>query len=223
MVQLELRQIRVPPGQRLQLENVSWADFEAILDELGEHRGTRIAYSEGILEIMAPLPEHETAKVFIGDFVKILLDETGVEWISLGSTTFKQQFMAAGIEPDDCFYIQNCRRMVGRDRLDLAVDPPPDLAIEVDLTSRTQISAYASLRIPEVWCYDSGKLHISVLRNGNYVDAKVSPTFPNFFVFEVIPQFIKRGQTEVMSSVRRAFQQWVRERLTLSEAEGLTR
>jgi Uma2 family endonuclease len=214
MVQLHLRQIRVPPGQRVQLENISWTDFEAILAELGEHRGTRIAYSEGTLEIMAPLPEHETAKVFIGDFVKILLDQTGVEWISLGSTTFKQQFMAAGIEPDDCFYIQNCGRMVGRDRLDLAIDPPPDLAIEVDLTSRTQISAYAALKVPEVWCYDSGKLKISVLRNGNYVDTKVSSTFPNFPLFEVIPQFIKRGQAEVMSSVRRAFQQWVRERLT---------
>lgn len=214
MVQLQLQQIRVPPGQRVQLENISWTDFEAILAELGEHRGTRIAYSEGILEIMAPLPEHETRKVFIGDFVKILLDETGVEWISLGSTTFKQQLMAVGIEPDDCFYIQNCARMVGRDRLELAIDPPPDLAIEIDLTSRTQISAYAALKVPEVWCYDSGKLKISVLQNGNYVDTKVSPTFPNFPLFEVIPQFIKRGQAEVMSSVRRAFQQWVREQLT---------
>jgi Uma2 family endonuclease len=193
----------------VQLENISWTDFEAILDELGEHRVTRIAYSEGILEIMAPLPEHETAKVFIGDFVKILLDEMGVEWISLGSTTFKQQLMAAGIEPDDCFYIHNCGRMVGCTRLDLAVDPPPDLAIEVDLTSRTQISAYAALRIPEVWCYNSGKLKISVLQDDNYVDVNVSPTFPNFPVFEVIPQFILRGETEVMSSVRRAFQQWV--------------
>jgi len=213
MVQLQLRQIRVPPGQRVQFENISWTDFEAILDELGEHRGTRIAYSAGILEIMAPLPEHETAKVFIGDFVKILLDEMTLEWISLGSTTFKQQLMAAGIEPDDCFYIQNCGRMVGRDRLDLAVDPPPDLVIEVDLTSKTQISAYAALRVPEVWCYDSGILKICVLRDSNYVDINVSPTFPNFPLLEVIPQFIKRSQTEVMSSVRRAFQQWVREEL----------
>jgi len=209
MVQLQLKQIRVPPGQRVQLENISWTDFEAILAELGEHRGTRIAYSEGILEIMAPLPEHETAKVFIGDFVKILLDEMEVEWISLGSTTFKQQLMSAGIEPDDCFYIQNCGRIVGRDRLDLAVDPPPDLVIEVDLTSRTQISAYAALKVPEVWCYDSGKLKISVLRDGKYVDANVSPTCLNFPVFEMIPQFIKRGQTEAMSSIRRAFQQYV--------------
>lgn len=210
MVQLQLKQIRVPPGQRVQLENISWTDFEAILSELGEHRGTRIAYSEGVLEIMAPLPEHETAKVFIGDFVKILLDEMGIEWISLGSTTFKQQLMAAGIEPDDCFYIQNCARMVGRDRLDLTVAPPPDLAIEIDLTSKTQISAYAALQVPEVWCYDKSKLKISVLHNGAYLDANVSPTFPDV-PLHIIPEFIKRGQTEVMSSVRRAFRQWVQE------------
>ncbi|MDF5719179.1 MAG: Uma2 family endonuclease [Rhizonema sp. PD37] len=210
MVQIEVRQIRVPPGQRVQLENISWMDFEAILAELGERRATRIAYSERILEIMAPLPEHETAKVFIGDFVKILLDEMSIEWISLGSTTFKQQLMAVGIEPDDCFYIQNCARMVGRERLDLTVDPPPDLAIEVDLTSRTQISAYEALKVPEVWCYHRGNLQISVLQDGFYVDSLASRIFPDFPLLEIIPQFIKRGQIEVMSSVRRAFQQWVR-------------
>ncbi len=209
MVQIPLRQIRVPPGQCIQLENISWTDFEAIIAELGEHRSTRIAYSEGILEIMAPLPEHETNKVFIGDFVKILLDEMNVEWISLGSTTFKQQLMAAGIEPDDCFYIQNCVQMVGRQRLDLTIDPPPDLAIEIDVTSKTQISAYQALKVLEVWCYDRG-LNISVLRDGLYVDVQFSPTFPGLPLREVIPQFIKRGQTEVMSSVRRAFRQWVR-------------
>ncbi len=210
MVQIGVRQIRVPPGQRVQLENISWMDFEAILAELGERRATRIAYSDGILEIMAPLPEHETAKVFIGDFVKILLDDMSIEWISLGSTTFKQQLMAVGIEPDDCFYIHNCARMVGRERLDLAVDPPPDLAIEVDLTSRTQISAYEALKVPEVWCYHRGNLQISVLQDGLYADSLVSPTFPNFPLLEIIPQFVKRGQIEAMSSVRRAFQQWVR-------------
>lgn len=210
MIQLQLQQIRVPPGQRVQLENISWTDFETILAELGEHRGTRIAYIKGILEIMAPSPEHETAKVFIGDFVKILLDEMGIEWISLGSTTFKQQLMAVGIEPDDCFYIQNCARVVGRDRLDLTVDPPPDLAIEIDLTSKTEMSAYAALQVPEVWCYDKGKLKISVFYNGTYVEANVSPTFPDMPV-HIIPEFIKRGQSEVMSVVRRAFRQWAQE------------
>jgi Uma2 family endonuclease len=130
MVTLQLRQLHVPPGQRLLIEDVTWADFEAIVEELGEHRGTRVAYSQGVLEIVSPLPAHEKAKVIISDLVKILLDELDMPWESLGSTTFRRAEMAAGIEPDDCFYIQHHAAMVGKERLDLRVDPPPDLVIE---------------------------------------------------------------------------------------------
>jgi Uma2 family endonuclease len=213
MVQFQLNQIRITPGQRVQLEQISWSDFEAILAELGEKRSTRIAYCDGVLEIMSPLPEHETAKVFLGDFVKILLDELHLDWISLGSTTFKKQLMAVGIEPDDCFYIQNSQRMVGRTRLDLAIDPPPDLAIEVDLTSKTQISAYEALQVPEVWCYDSGRLKFFVLQQGHYRESLTSLNFPALPLLETLPQWIQRGQTEVMSTVGRSFRQWVREQI----------
>jgi Uma2 family endonuclease len=214
MVQLQLNQIRVSPGQRVQLERVSWSEFEAILAELGEGRSTRIAYCDETLEMMAPLPEYETAKVFLGDFVKALLNELEIEWISLGSTTLKQQLMAAGIEPDDCFYIQSCQQMVGKTRLDLAIDPPPDLAIEVDLTSKTQISAYEALKVPEVWCYDNGSLKFFVLEKGRYIEAQFSPNFPDLPLLECLPQFIQRGQTEVMSAVQRSFRQWMREQIT---------
>ena len=103
MVTLQLRQLHVPPGQRLLIEDVTWADFEAIVEELGEHRGTRVAYSQGVLEIVSPLPAHEKAKVIISDLVKILLDELDMPWESLGSTTFRRAEMAAGIEPDIVF------------------------------------------------------------------------------------------------------------------------
>ncbi len=142
MVTLQVRQIRVPPGQTVLIDDVSWEEFEAILEELGDHRGTRLAYNKGTLEIMAPLPEHEKAKVVISDLIKILLDEYDMSWESLGSTTFQRADMAAGIEPDDCFYIQHHAVMIGRDRVDLTIDPPPDLALEVDLTSQTQLRAY---------------------------------------------------------------------------------
>jgi Uma2 family endonuclease len=206
-------QLDLLPGQRVQLGRVSWSEFEAILAELGEGRSTRVAYFDGTLELMAPLPEHETAKVFLGDFVKTLLNELETDWISLGSTTFKQQLMAAGIEPGDCFYIKNCRSMVGKTRLDLALDPPPDLAIEVDLTSKTQISAYEALKVPEVWCYDNGDLKFFVLQNGQYIESLFSPTFPTLPLSDCLPQFIRQGQSEVMSTVQRSFRQWVREQL----------
>ncbi|MBW4540894.1 MAG: Uma2 family endonuclease [Myxacorys chilensis ATA2-1-KO14] len=211
MVTLQLRQIDIPPGQRILFRDVSWQEFEAILDEMGENRASRVAYSQGILEIMSPLREHETTKVFISDFVKMLLDEMGTEWISLGSTTFRKEVMAAGIEPDDCFYIQNYVQMVGKKRLDLSVDPPPDLALEVDLTSKTQMVAYEALKVPEVWCFDNGVLKIYVLQNDHYELVQTSPTFPDLSLVQMIPQFIRRGQSEPMSAVRRSFRQWLKE------------
>src|SRR3989454_1229956 len=178
MVTLQLRQLHVPPGQRLLIEDVTWADFEAIVEELGEHRGTRVAYSQGVLEIVSPLPAHEKAKVIISDLVKILLDELDMPWESLGSTTFRREEMAAGIEPDDCFYIQHQAEMVGKDRIDLTVDPPPDLVIEIDVTSTTALQAYKALQVPELWRYHNRALQIFVLRDGTYVASPMSPTFP---------------------------------------------
>ncbi len=213
MVTLQLRQIRVPPGQRIILEDVSWQVFEAILNELGEHRGSRVAYSQGTLEIMAPLPEHERAKVIIGDLVKALLDELNLNWESLGSTTFKRKDKTAGIEPDDCFYIQNYRLMIGKDRIDLTIDPPPDLAIEIDVTSKTQISAYEALKIPEIWRYENGNVEINLLQGEQYVKSQTSLIFPNFPIIELITRFIEMARTTGTSSALRAFRKWVKEQM----------
>jgi Uma2 family endonuclease len=213
MVQVSVERIQVQPGSRVLLEAVNWQHFEEILVALGDRRNTRIAYSEGTLEIMAPLPEHETDKVLLGDLVKILLDAFDRDWISLGSTTFKQELMRAGIEPDDCFYIQNAGRMVGKKRLDLSLDPPPDLAIEIDVTSKTQISAYLALQVPELWCYSGGKLAIHVYQNGQYVAVQDSPTLPGLDLQTLLPQYLARADQQVMSEVRRAFRDWVRSQL----------
>ncbi len=210
MVTLQVRQIEVLPGQRAILHDLNWPQFEAILDELGEKRATRVAYFAGTLEIRMPLPEHERAIVLIGDLLKILLDALDLEWESLGSTTFKNSAMLAGIEPDDCFYIQNCRAIIGIKRFDPAQNPPQDLAIEVDLTTQTQVSAYQALQIPEIWRYEDGKLAISVLRDGNYIDTAQSQNFPNIPVIEIISEFLAMNATEPMSAIRRSFQQRVK-------------
>ncbi|MEH1865659.1 MAG: Uma2 family endonuclease [Nostoc sp.] len=211
MVTLQLKQIRVPAGQRIILEDVSWQVFEAILNELGEHRGSRVAYSQGTLEIMAPLPEHERAKVIIGDLVKALLDELDLNWESLGSTTFKRKDISAGIEPDDCFYIQNYQLMIGKDKIDLTVDPPPDLAIEIDVTSKTQISAYQALKVPEIWRYESKNLEINLLQGEQYIKSLTSAIFPGFPVNKIIPQFVEMARTTGTSSALRSFRQWLKE------------
>jgi Uma2 family endonuclease len=213
MITLRLQQIRVPPGQRILLEAISWHEFEAIIEELGEHRGTRIAYSKGTLEIVSPLPEHEKAKVVVSDLLKVLLDELDMPWESLGSTTFRREEMAAGIEPDDCFYIQHQAAMVGKDRIDLAVDPPPDLAIEIDVTSTTALQAYAALQVPELWRYHNRALQIFVLRDGTYVLSPRSPTFPHIPVVEGVTQFVEMSRTAGTAPALRAFRQWVQEHI----------
>ncbi|WP_013321161.1 Uma2 family endonuclease [Gloeothece verrucosa] len=132
MVTLQLKQIDLLPGQKVVLREISWQQFEEIIKELGEHRSSRIAYSQGTLLIMTPLPEHEVVKEIISDLVKILLEELGLNCECFGSTTFKRQDLEQGIEPDESFYIQNYQQMIWKNRLDLMVDTPPDLAIEIE-------------------------------------------------------------------------------------------
>ena len=208
---LDVKRINVPPGQRVLLQDVTWQEFEKILDELGEHRAARIAYDDGTLEIMTPLPEHEDDKEIIGDLVKALLEELDIEFRSLGSTTFKNQKMAQGIEPDQCFYIQNESKIRGKKRLDLTVDPPPDLALEVDITSRTHPSIYKAIKVPELWRFDKRKLQINVLRNDSYVESQQSLNFPRLPLVEVIPQYLEQSKTAGRNATLKAFRFWVRE------------
>lgn len=213
MVQMQLGQLEVPPGQMLRLHNISWQDFEAILEELGEHRGTRLTYNRGTLEIMAPLPEHEVNKELIGDLVKILLDELNMDRECFGSTTFKRQDIAQGVEPDQCFYIQNHAVMRGKTRVDLTVDPPPDLAIEVDVTNRTQLETYQALGVPELWRYENRQLQIYVLRPDGYVESPVSPTFSIATLKETIERFVVQSKTDGASTALRAFRAWVKKQI----------
>lgn len=208
---LELNRLEVPPGQKVLLRDVSWQEFEAILEELGEHRAARVAYENGMLEIMTPLPEHEINKVFITNFVEILLEELDIEFLPLGSTTFKNELMKRGIEPDNCFYIQNESLVRGKDRLDLTGDPPPDLALEIDITSRTHPSIYQALAVPELWRFKKGKLQINVLQDGKYIESTSSPTFPNFPLQQVIPEYLQQSKTIGRNKTMRTFRAWVKE------------
>ena len=184
-------QITLSPGSVVTIPNISWLEFESILQELGEKRRTRIAYSKSTLEIMVPLPEHERPKDLISDIVKILLKSAGRRYEPFGSTTFQREG-AAGVEPDACFYILNYQRMMGRRRL-LPDDPPPDLAIETDVTSKTKIDAYKIIGVPEIWVYDSGRLRIYLLQDGEYVESDISPNFPEIAIAQLIPAAVERA------------------------------
>ncbi|MEG3928679.1 MULTISPECIES: Uma2 family endonuclease [unclassified Microcoleus] len=184
-------QIELSPGSVVTIPNITWLEFESILEELGEKRSARVAYSKQTLEIMVPLPEHEIPRDLISDIVKILLKSAGRRYQPFGSTTFKREG-AAGVEPDACFYLLNYQRMIGRRRL-LPDDPPPDLAIETDVTSKTTIDAYKIIGVPEVWVYDSGRLRIYLLQDGEYVESDISPNFPEIAIAQLIPATVERA------------------------------
>ena len=186
-----VKQISLAPGSTVTIPQVSWQEFELILQQLGENRSARLIYSKGNLEIMVPLPEHEKPKELISDIVKILLKITGRKYEPFGSTTFKKEGIA-GVEPDACFYIQNYQYMIGRRRLQVD-DPPPDLAIEIDVTSKTAIEAYEAIGVPELWVYDNGRLTIYLLCNSKYSQSEISPTFPQIPLTQLIPAAVEKS------------------------------
>jgi len=211
MVTLQLRQLEVPPGQRILLHEVSWAEFEAILAELGDHRSTRLAYDHGLLELMAPLPEHEYFKETISDAVKDISEELAIDYESYGSTTWRKQAKQAGIEPDNCFYFQNEVLVRGKLTFDLSQDPPPDLALEIDLTSKSlnRFPIYARLGIPEIWAYDQGQLTVYLLQANEYHPSLKSCVFPSLNVQE-LPSLIEAHRDRGRLAGRRAVREWVR-------------
>lgn len=203
--------LTIAPGSSLLLEHVSWAAFERLLLEMGDTRAARVAYDQGTLEIMAPLPRHEYYKEVFGILVQDLADELDIDYETFGSTTWKRRDVLAGVEPDNCFYFQNEPAIRGKLNLDLTKDPPPDLAIEIDITSKSlnRMPIYARLGVPEVWRFDHGALRIYHLAGQAYVEHDTSLALPMIPVQEIIP-FIDQHLADGKKAMRRAFRAWVR-------------
>ncbi len=202
-ITVPIHAIELTPGSTVSIHNLSWQDFETLLLELGEHCHLRVAYYRGTLELMAPLALHERPHRIIADILKTILDAQGRDWEDFGSTRLKRP-QVAGIEPDTCFYIQNAALMHGCTDLDLDQYPPPDLAIEADLTSTTTINAYQAMQVPEVWVYRNSTLKIYMLEAGAYHQVSTSPTLPDLPLIELIPQLVRQAIDQGTSRMLRA-------------------
>ncbi|HCF25885.1 MAG TPA: hypothetical protein DEV81_01380 [Cyanobacteria bacterium UBA11049] len=203
-----------PAEQRTVLHNISWETFETLLRETGEDRGSRFAYECGILEIMTPLLEHENPKIQFDRFIFALAEELEIEIKSAGSTTLKRQVTNRAIEPDNCYYIQNEAPLRGRQKLDLETDPPPDLAIEIDITSSSvnKFGIYSALRISELWRYDGRNLKFYQLQSGQYIEGESSLAFPIVSVNDM-SGFIEQSKTMGEIALLKSFRAWVRDKL----------
>ncbi|MBO0350798.1 Uma2 family endonuclease [Phormidium pseudopriestleyi FRX01] len=199
---------------RVLLQNISWKTYERLLNEMGDHRNTRLNYDRGLLEIMTPLFEHENPKRILEKFVDALADVLNIEILSAGSTTLNRPDLARGSEPDSGFYIQNEQQVKGKRTINLKTDPPPDLVIEVDVTSSSidREGIYAAMGVPEIWRCDRGLLKFLQLRSGNYIETEHSLAFPLLPVTEVA-KFLEQSQTVGETTLLKAFRAWVREQI----------
>ncbi|KAM3100040.1 Uma2 family endonuclease [Phormidesmis sp. 146-35] len=200
--------------RRIVLHNVSWQAYEKFLDAMEESHSTRLTYYKGILEIVAPLESHENAGSLVGQFIEILTEELGLTLKSMGSTTLKRPEIKIGGEPDKCYYIANEPLVRGR-TVNLAIDPPPDLIIEVDIT-HTDINKnalYAEMGVGEFWRYNGKTLTIYQLQNGTYQEVSTSPTFA-WVEKERLYQFLKDCTQVGETQAKRMFRAWIREWLS---------
>ena len=203
--------VTVGKSDRVLLHNISWQKFENLIVDLGDSRAARLAYDRGTLEIMTPLPEHEYYKEIIGIIIQDIAEELELDYESLGSTTWKKKTVQTGVEADNCFYFQNEGVIRGKLEFDLDRDPPPDMVLEIDLTSKSlpRLPIYAALGVPEIWCYDNGKLTIYLLKNGKYNQTERSLTFPTLPIAD-IPSLIEKHRQNGRRAIRRAVRTWVR-------------
>lgn len=184
--------------QHVILEGITWQTYQALLRDAGDHRSTRFAYDQGILEIIMPSTYHEFLNRILEAIIRALTEELNMRLRGCGSTTINREDLARGVEPDSCFYIQNVDRILGKRKIDFQSDPPPDLALEVDITSssRRRFGIYLQLQIPEVWRYTEKQgIVIYQLQNGEYQECEFSPTFPMISGSSLM-QFLNLVETE---------------------------
>lgn len=204
---------RLPNDQRILLKGISWNFYEQLLQEPDEHR-IFVTYDRGTLEIMFPSGAHGRCASRVAMIVRIVAMELKIRFLSGGSTTFRLQSAEAGLEPDNCFYIQNVQSILGKDAIDLAIDPPPDLAIEIEMSRRLadRIEVYRRLGVPEIWLEDGRSLRILRLHDGEYKPAATSAALPAV-VPEQVHLLVLLSETTDEASWIQAVQEWVRQNL----------
>ncbi|BDA76246.1 hypothetical protein CAL7716_104120 (plasmid) [Calothrix sp. PCC 7716] len=186
---ISTEKIQLPSGMLVRVPG-SWQLYRTLCDSRGDSSIPRIKYRSGEILLMSPLPKHGREANILADVVKVLLDTQNRNYEAFTPITMELP-SESGIEPDYCFYIDNWQAVVGRDRLDWQTDPSPDLAIEIDVTSYTDVNDYAPYRVPEVWLFKRNQLLIYGLQNNKYQLQPTSRYFPNVDLQTLITQCLE--------------------------------
>ena len=197
---------------RVILRHISWQTYQSLIRDFEQEPALRLTYDRGTLEIRMPLDPHESFKKFLGRLIEAATEELDLEIRSLGSRTCDREDLAKGLEPDQCYYIQNEGRVRGVEQIDLTQLPPPDLAVEVDISSSSlnRFSIYAALKVPEVWRYDGRSLTTYRLQAVEYEVSDCSIALPLLRAEDIV-RFLELQPITGENSLVKQFRQWVRE------------
>jgi Uma2 family endonuclease len=201
----------VPPGAVLTLDGVTWNEYENLLCRLDERPGVRLAYDHGRLEVMSPSPEHEGIAGLLPHLLMALAEESNLNFLSLKSMTIRKREASRGLEPDDCFYFHKLLKTSGKTRFcDASVDPPPELAIEIDVTSRSlnKFPIFAAFGIRELWRYAGGRMHFYRLTGKEYTEITHSDLFA-FLTPATVSRFLRKGAAQGGVPMVKAFRSWI--------------
>ena len=201
----------LPDDALLVLHDVSWTEYEQLLNEMENWPGMRVTYDKGRLEIMSPSPKHETIKIFVDHLVAAFCEEMGLAMENLGSTTYKRKRDEQGAEPDVCFYVTNLEQIIGKDEVNPDSGPLPDVAVEIDITnsSATKLEIYAAFGIPEVWRYHQQRFYMYRLAGESYIEIPSSGYFHGLTAV-VLTDFIEQSRTVGRTVALAAFRNWIR-------------
>ncbi len=199
---------------RVVLQNISWQSYQSLVRDFAQQPAIRLTYDHGALEIRMPLAPHETYKKLIGRLIEAATEELDLEIRSLGSLTCAREDLESGLEPDQCYYIQHESQVRGLNQIDLTQSPPPDLAVEIDITSSSlnRFAIYQTLGVPEIWRYDGSQLEIYRLQSGAYTCQINSQALPLLTATD-ISQFLDASQTMGENALVKQFRQWIRQQI----------
>jgi Uma2 family endonuclease len=213
---------RRKPGRQVVISSVDWDAYENLLKVFAEKGDVRLTYDNGDLEIMVPSYEHEGDAVFLARLIGVYTEETKLPLKSGGSTTLRRKKARKGLEPDKCFWIANAARIAGVRDVDLKIHPPPDLAIEVDVTSSSldRFGIFASLGVPELWRLESDVLRFHKLGDRRkYYEIPTSHSFSGLTPGDLMRFVLQARASADENLVLHEFRQWVRQKIADAAAK----
>ena len=189
---------QLPQDASVTFRDVSWEEYEELLEQVGEAPGLRITYDSGSLHAMTISPEHEKYAFFIGSMIAGIRLRLRMNILAFGSATMRKRRRSKGGEPDACFYVQTAALIGNKIQLDFETDPPPDIVVEIDVhhDSRSKFPVYAALGVPEIWRYDGHSMRIHHLSDDGHEQYSVQDTSA------ALPMLTARLLTETIERMR---------------------